>query len=269
MNPMTLTDQAVEPSEIGSANPADPLPLTIFDRIGTDLQVKLRLFSECEQVELSRNRKGQYLPHFERRDIVHCKFSGVGSEYSGEHYAVVWEDNPYFEDITVIPATSQRKLEFPNVFSVGRIRGLPDRETTLLVSNMTRISRKRITSYHGKLHPAWESRINQAIAVSFENEMTLESLVRDRCSNAMPENLALFAGLRFRPSRLIGFDPHTLDLSYRLWNDVRTLHLPLLKPLVPFSIKKKKALLKDLFYGNETEKRAALSLYEQIYLGLG
>lgn len=268
MNSMILTDRVLESEEIQAANPADPLSLAVSDRISKDLQAKLRLFSECELVELGRNSKGQYMPHFERRDIVHCKFSGVGSEYSGEHYAVVWEDNPYFEDITVIPATSQQKAEFANVFSVGRVRGLPNRETTLLVSNMTRISRKRITSSHGKLHPAWESRINQAIAVSFENELTLDSLVRDKCSTAMPENLPLYTGLRFRPSRFIDFDPKALNLSYRLWNDVRAQHLSMLKPLYTFSLKKKKQLMKDLFYGNEVEKQQALALYEKVYLGL-
>lgn len=234
----------------------------------SDLHTKLRLFSECEQVELGRDDKGQYFPHYERRDIVHCKFSGVGAEYSGEHYAVVWEDNPYFEDITVIPATSQRKTEFANVFSVGRIRGLPDRETTLLVSNLTRISRKRITSCHGKLHPAWESRIYQAIAVGFENEATLESLVRDACGNAMPENLPLFAGLRFRPSRLIQYDPVTLQLQYRMWNDVKIESFQLIKPIGSFSVKRKKALLKDLFYGDEEQRNKALSLYERYYRGI-
>lgn len=269
MDPMALPTKLEEPVlPVRADDISDWIPAAVVDPIDNDLHVKLRLFSECEQVELGKNDKGQYIPHFERRDIVHCKFFGVGAEYSGEHYAVVWEDNPYFEDITVIPTTSQRKQEYPNVFSVGKVRGLPNRETTLLVSNMTRISRKRITSRHGKLHPAWESRINQAIAVSFENEMTLESLVRDKCANTMPENLPLYTGLRFRPSRLIEFDPQSLSLTYRLWNDVKVQRLPLVKPRGVFSMKKKKMLLKDLFYGSAEQKQQALHLYEQIYLGL-
>lgn len=229
------------------------------------LWFKLRLFSECEQVRLAKDARGKFTPHYERRDIVHCKFSGVGSEYSGGHYAVVWEDNPYFEDITVIPATSQRKTEYANVFTVGKLRGLPQGQTTLLVSDLTRISRKRITSRHGKLHPAWETRICQAIAVTFENERTLEALVRDECGPAMPENLPLFAGLRFRPSRLIRYDRNAEVLIYRLWNDVKEEELPLLQPRKPFSIKRKKALLKNLFYGNDEERAEALELYERYY----
>ncbi|GIP34770.1 type II toxin-antitoxin system PemK/MazF family toxin [Paenibacillus sp. J2TS4] len=250
---------------LGAAEGSEESLISMIHTTGPLWFTKLKLFSECEQVKLTKDSRGKYTPHYERRDIVHCKFSGVGSEYSGGHYAIVWEDNPYFEDITVIPATSQRKTEHANVFPVGKLRGLPQGCTTLLVSDLTRISRKRITSHHGKLHPAWESRICQAIAVTFEKERTLEEIVREQCGAALPENLPLFAGLRFRPSRFIGYCPDRDELAYRLWNETKEERLTMLSPKKPFSIKRKKTLMKNMFYGCEEQRAEALELYERYY----
>ncbi|MEG6529117.1 hypothetical protein, partial [Bordetella bronchiseptica] len=82
--------------------------------------------------------------------------------------------------------------EYADVFQIGRELGLPDKDTTLLVSNMTRVSRKRIepvkfkhftkgeiTSRLKKIHVP---RIEEAIAVTYGNQTTFQRFLSEQTS---------------------------------------------------------------------------------------
>lgn len=231
---------------------------------------KLEIFSFCENVVLARNPADHrfYDQVYKRRDIVHCRLAGVGREFSKDHFALVWDDDPANEKITVIPTTSQIKLEYADVFDLGVIAGLPPGQTTLLVNDLIRISRKRITSVNGRLHKSWEERIKQAIAVSFGSEVTLETVIRNVCGDSMPINLPLFKTMRFLPIRDHVYDVANQLLHYRKWNELPMQSLSLIRPQHPFDSSRKKTLLKNLYYGNSTQVILAQTDYKHIYLGL-
>lgn len=95
----------------------------------------------------------KFLPKFDQMEFVHCHFTGVGFEWDLPHYALIWDINPYYDSVMVIPTTSEPREERIDIFSVGKIQGLPKVDTYLLISDMTRVSRKRlekITYIHEK-----------------------------------------------------------------------------------------------------------------------
>jgi hypothetical protein len=156
------------------------------------------LFAECDAKEDVLDDRGHFEPKINKLDFVHVDFTGVGSEWDGGHYGLVWNVNPKFESFVVIPTTSQPRQEYADVFPIGRVLGLPPRDTTLLVSDMTRVSRRRIkpvTFIHrtrgeitSRLKPDFVSRIEEAIAVTYRGQITFERFLYSKTAVAMHED---------------------------------------------------------------------------------
>jgi len=171
-------------------------------------------------------------PFFSRFDIIHCQFGGVGWEYDGPHYAMVWEDKHFELEITVIPSTSQFNGESVTDFSVGYIGGLPAGKRTILsIPKLIKISRKRVdlnsvrgTYVYGSIplgQLAWiEQRVNWALAFWLYKERSLHYYIRNETQECLPVNfLTGYDAIRFSPVRDVQWERSTFQLHYRLWNE--------------------------------------------------
>ncbi|MCP3776406.1 type II toxin-antitoxin system PemK/MazF family toxin [Paenibacillus sp. MZ04-78.2] len=216
----------------------------------------------------------QFLTEVKPLDVIHCHLAGVGFEYTGDHYAVIWNANPLFEVITVIPTTSKTKYEYPSVFNIGSIPGLPPNLTTLNVDKMLQISRLRITNKYGNLKGATdlmgrdvEERIKQGIAVYYGGEESLENIVRTQCSVAMPKDLVAFNVVRHVPAKFVNFRYVGRDavLEYRLWNETDLRQLDLIYPNTRYPLAKKRELMKNLFYKSGSDQSNAIVEYTRLF----
>jgi hypothetical protein len=235
---------------------------------------KIGLFAKCDAKEDQLNEKGHYLPEIRKLDFVHVDFTGVGSEWDGGHYGLVWNVNPKFDSFVVIPTTSQNRTEYADVFPVGRILGLPKGTTTLLVSDMTRVSRKRIepvTFNHfqkglttSRLKRDHISRIEEAIAVTYGNQTTFERFLSQNTLVAMPEDLSPIYAWRFKP--IVGrFDPKNLIFYYRLWNKDIWHRMKMVNPKEKITKEKKQDIIKNLFSMDDQKRTVAEEEYAQLY----
>jgi hypothetical protein len=250
-----------------------------------DIIRKIKLFAENDakqhQTEIQKNpytgkETKIYLPKLSRLDVVHCDFTGVGFEWDGPHYALVWNVNPAFDSVTVIPTTSESREEYANVFDVGQIQGLPIGKTTLLVADTTTVSRKRLSEIKFK-HPkkgvinarlanAWLDRIFQAMSVTFGNEITFQDFVLRSTGVAMPIDLQKFRLWRFVPIHAT-YDSVAGVLNYRIWNQEQYHKAEFILPKQQISVGIKQQLVRDLFSTDPTVRAAAEDRYQTLYLG--
>lgn len=216
----------------------------------------------------------QFLTEVKPFDVIHCHLAGVGFEYTGDHYAVVLNANPMFEVITIIPTTSKTKYEYPSVFNIGSISGLPLNLTTLNIDKLLQISRLRITNKYGNLKGATdplgrdvEERIKHGIAVYYGGEESLENIVRTQCSVAMPKDLAAFNVIRHVPAKWVDYRYVGRDavLDYRLWNETDVRQLEMILPNTRYQLAKKRDLMKNLFYKSGFDQSNAVAEYTSIF----
>ncbi|MGO4268244.1 hypothetical protein AB4Z22_00105 [Paenibacillus sp. TAF58] len=248
-----------------------------------DIIRKLKLFAKCDAKPFqtvtntlpSGKTVTQHLPPLSRLDVVHCDFTGVGFEWDGPHYAVVWNVNSSFDSVTVIPTTSESREEHANVFCVSQITGLPVGRTTLLISDTTTVSRKRIepvkfthpkrgTVQSAKVPQSWTERIIQGMAVTFESETTFQEFVIHKTGTAMPADLSLLHSWRFMPVRGT-FDGQNNVLNYRIWNKDNYHTTAFILPKQQISVDMKKALVRNLLSNDATVQSAAETQYKAWY----
>ncbi|WP_044784562.1 type II toxin-antitoxin system PemK/MazF family toxin [Bacillus thuringiensis] len=226
----------------------------------------------------NKDKHGRYLPSFKRYDVVHCNFTGIGYEWDFPHYAVVWNVDPIFDVIEVIPLTSVIRDEHIDVFSVGKIAGLPKKEqSTILLSDKTRVSRKRIEKVEFK-HPkhgmkkvtlpkSWESRIMHGIIATNTHCKTIEEIISNECGVAMIGRLSIYKDLWYKSVQEYHFDSVTGQLSYRLWDKttVETIQLVFLK--IPETTSKdiKSKKLKWLNSRHKSLRSLAAQYFNEIY----
>lgn len=238
---------------------------------------KIKLFAESDSRVITYDSESQkFSPEHLKMDFVHCNFTGVGFEWDGPHYALIWDVNPKFDSVMVIPTTSQdRKDNIPSIIPVGNISGLPDgKSTTLLVSDMTRVSRKRLEQVffeHPKkgrvtvrLPVIWMDRIREAIAVTYTNESTFEQLLLNNCRMDMINDMKLLSQWRFRPVKG-NYNTTTNILSVRLWNSDEIHSFQLISPKKPVTRGLKKSLINDLISKDSEVKKNAESLFAEYY----
>jgi len=235
---------------------------------------KIELFSSCDAKPDSVSQSGFYQPVIKKYDFVHVNFTGVGSEWDGAHYGLVWQINPMFDSFTVIPTTSKKREEYADVFSIGKVLGLPKGETTLLVSDMTRISRRRVHPVKfnhferglitSRLKPAFIPRINEAIAVSYGGQTSFELFIKENTGVALPEDLSNSYALRFKP--IIGrFEQTSNTLYYRLWNSDVWSTMKFVNPNQMVRKLDKIRIWTGLFSFDDTIRTAAEEEYKKLY----
>ncbi len=247
-----------------------------------DIIRKIKLFAQSDakqhQTIIHTNPYGRPLTHFlpklSRLDLVHCDFTGVGYEWDGPHYAVVWNVNPAFDSVTVIPTTSESREEYPNIFSVGQIPGLPLGKTTLLVSDTTTVSRKRLSEIkyqhpkrgliNARIPNAWLDRIFQAMAINFTNEMTFQEFVMRNTGVAMPDDLALLSAWRYTPIRAV-YEATVNVAHFRIWNQDNYHTAQFLLPKQQISISIKQQLIRELFSIDIAVRSVAQARYQSLY----
>lgn len=237
---------------------------------------KIKLFAQSDAKTVPYDSSSnKYSPEYLKMDFVHCDFTGVGFEWDGPHYALIWDIDPKFDSVMVIPSTSKQRKELPGVFSVGQISGLPHgKKTTLLVSDMTRVSRKRLSPLYFnhpkkgqkpvRLATAWMKRIQEAVAVSYANERTFEQILMNNCGVAMVNDLKTLKDWRYKPVKAT-YDPSTLTLKVRLWNEDKFYNFELKKPKTIITKETKIKLIKDLFSQETHIKNAAEIKYLDLY----
>lgn len=200
-----------------------------------------------------------YDPAYTRLDFVDCMFTGVGYEWDSKHIALVWDIFPGFDSVMVIPTTSQKRKESKNVFSVKTVSGLSNKETTLLIGDMTRVSRKRLRELVPYIHPikgplrprlptAWLDRIHWGIVTTYASEMTFQEALMNLTGGAMVMDLRTLFNNRFKPVK-IHFERASNLLYYRMWNSDTFTREQLIVPRNGFLIWKevKAKLIEDLF----------------------
>jgi hypothetical protein len=248
-----------------------------------DIIRKLKLFAECDskpfQTVTNTNPNGkqvtQHLPPLARLDVVHCNFTGVGFEWDGPHYGVVWNVNSAFDSVTVIPTTSERREEHANVFSIFQVTGLPVGQTTLLISDTTTVSRKRIdpvkfrhpkrgTIQSSKVPQSWIDRIIQGMAITFEGETTFQELLIHKTGIAMLSDISLLDAWRFVPVRG-SYDVEANVLNYRIWNRDNYHTAEFVLPKQQISVQMKKDLVRNLLSSDLVVRLSAETQYNTWY----
>ena len=247
-----------------------------FDTVKQDIILeKIKLFTKSDVKNLSSDGNGHFIPKFKQMDIVHCDFTGVGFEWDGPHYALVWDVNPRFDSILVIPTTSQRRKNLHSVINVGKISGLPNnKDTTLLISDMTRVSRKRLeelTYQHPKkgkqnvrLPQPWKTKIIESITTTYTNEITFEEFLINKCGMDMLVDTVVLEKLRYKPVKA-SYDKTNKTLSFRIWNEENYHTLKLNSPKNEISREQRRQIILDLNSDLAEEKRAALLSLPSFY----
>ncbi|WP_079504504.1 type II toxin-antitoxin system PemK/MazF family toxin [Mesobacillus jeotgali] len=241
---------------------------------------KIKLFAEKDaSIVHFDSSKQKFVPDYQKMDIVHCDFTGVGFEWDGPHYAVIWDINPKLDSVMVIPTTSQkRKGDLAGIIPVGTISGLNNgtkqKSTTLLVTDMTRVSRKRlskVTFNHPKkgvipvrLPFAWVKRIQEAIAVTYGDEITFEEFLLNNCGVDMVNEIKVLNTWRFKPIKG-NYNSATKVLSIREWNSDSIYTFELVSPKKPFTKESKKVLVRNLWSDDPGVKASALADYADLY----
>ncbi|MCM3405931.1 hypothetical protein [Cytobacillus oceanisediminis] len=235
---------------------------------------KIELFSESDAKDDQIDDHGKYMPEIKKLEFVHVNFTGVGSEWDGGHYGLVWQVNPKFDSFTVIPTTSKKREEYADVFSIGRVLGLPNGETTLLVSDMTRVSRKRISPVKfqhwkkglvtSRINDAFIPRIEDAISISYGGQTSFEMFLRESTMVAMPADLSPIYSWRFKP--IFGrYERSTNMLYYRLSNSDVWHMMQMVNPNSHIRKKEKIDIVKGLFSMNNAVRSAAEAEYKRLY----
>lgn len=177
---------------------------------------------------------------FESAHIRYCSDKKRG--LYAKHIALIWDIYPHLDSVMVIPTTSKPRKESKNVFSVGKIAGLyGNSQTTLLISDMTRVSRKRLQPLNPYQHPkrgsiairlpvAWGNRILSGIVTTYANVKTFEETLKYHTQTAMVDNLNILKNHRFDAVQSDHFCPQRNILSYRIWNKDEHYQLQLIQP---------------------------------------
>lgn len=234
---------------------------------------KVKLFSKSDAKNLTTDANNHFIPKFKQMDIVHCDFTGVGFEWDGPHYALVWDINPLFDSILVIPTTSQTRKNLHSVIDVGKIAGL-SKNTTLLVSDMTRVSRKRLTELiyqHPKkgqqtvgLPQVWKNRIIESIVTTYTNEITFEEFLITRCVADMLTDTRELEKWRYKPVKAT-YDRTNQILKFRIWNEENYHSLKLSSPKQTIDRETRKQMILDLNSNVTEDKNAALLSLSTFY----
>lgn len=244
-------------------------------RISIDKAIRL---VENDVKVAKKDYRGRFIPSFKKFDIVHCYFTGVGFEWDLPHYAVVWNVDPILDAVEVIPLTSALRDDHPDVIFLNKITGLPKKkQTTLLLSDKTRVSRKRLVPVefthpkHGLkkvvVPKSWESRIVHGIIATNTHCKTLEEIVSNECGLAMIGKLSIHKELKFKAVQDYSFDESTCILSYRQWDKINFEQLQLVGPAVVNTTSKdiKVKKIKWLNSRHEALRSLAAQYFKEIY----
>lgn len=274
-----LLQQATNFTDAGVIEVVNQLP--DFEKIFHDVNAlspieKTRFLTRLERIAVAQKTViPTYVPrtnanprpnneyYFKRRDVVRVLFGGVGTESDEPHFAVVWVDNPYMSDITVIPMTSKYKKDYPGVFSVGQFSKRSSINSIVDIDKMTNISRQRIVMHHGtilqgKIHPAYNDRLIHGVALVHGGELSLDEHVRNHSNMLLPDNLNSFKSKRFWPVRDVRIDPATNIMHFRKWNEVtmQTLQMKPPKPGPTFTYKQRLRIY-DMVFGEKAADQAS------------
>ncbi|MGG0545135.1 hypothetical protein ABEY63_24860 [Priestia aryabhattai] len=239
-----------------------------------DLIRKITLFAKSDSKKDTKDKNDVYIPVLNKLDFVHCDFTGVGSEWDGPHYGLVWEVNPRFDAVTIIPATSKKRKNYANIIPVGKILGLPKGDTSLLVSDMTKVSRRRlepVTFNHytkgvirTRLQNKWIPSIVEAVALTYGNETTLEEFITQRTIVSMPEDLEDLRSKRFKPVKA-RYDRENNIMEYRIWNQDNWHSLNMKNPNTQINKSVKIKLVKELLSEDLSVREEAERKYFELY----
>ncbi|PEK30525.1 hypothetical protein [Bacillus toyonensis] len=274
LNEINSTDGKNLIEKLDEQKELNDILFNLSDQKREEVLKKITLFTKSDVKPETKDRNDVFIPALSKLDFVHCDFTGVGYEWDGAHYGVVWEVNPKFDAVTIIPATSKSRTEYANVIPIGNVLGLPPGDTTLLVSDMTKVSRKRIqpVSFNhwqrgvtrSRLKPIWAQRIVEAIAVTFGNEITFEQYLKESTGVAMPDNLDILRSNRFKPIRGI-YDRTNNILKYRVWNQDNWHTITMKYPHTQFNKHAKAKLVVDLLSPISSVRIAAEEKYLELY----
>lgn len=237
---------------------------------------RVERMSTCEGTMITPKGSAAPEPYFQRFELILCQFGGVGWEYDGPHYALVWEDDHTDSELTIIPTTSQFTKEYSDEFSIGLISGLPPKNTILSVRKMMRISRKRVIKHRGRyvqgqVHTRLQSlvkeRIENALAIWHFGEIPLDHYIRNNIGVALPVDfLTHYQNMRFIPVRDVQWDRQTLTLHYRKWDETTMRSMLMKNPTIFMKMAHKKFAIYDPLFSNDpTRISAAAAEYNRLY----
>lgn len=217
-----------------------------------------------------------FSPSYKRFDFVECYFTGVGFEWDAKHIALIWDIYPQLDSVMVIPTTSKTRKETKSVFSVGNISGLyGSSNTTLLISDMTRVSRKRLYPLAPYKHPkkgntpvrlpiSWNSRILDGIVSTYASTSTFEEILMYNTQTAMVSDLRILKDWRFKAG-FGKFDDSSNILHFNPWNEGNSNTLQLIQPNIQISKDMKVQLIKELFDQDLHSRTTAEARYAKWY----
>ncbi|MED0921911.1 type II toxin-antitoxin system PemK/MazF family toxin, partial [Bacillus paranthracis] len=203
----------------------------------------------------------QYKPYLKKGQFILVNFSGLGSEIKGEHPAIVWEVDPYWDRVLIIPCTSFddcTTVEYKNFFNIGHIKFynrdttgtyIPSgpgqhlhKQTIVDVTQIQAISRKRIKESRWRNKSAkskWQivrlddeqiQRVEEGLKIHILKEQTLLEKEIYKYPNCIP---VLTHPLQFKHLyRLYNLEPETTKekLVYSLLHDPKKKYTIYRKP---------------------------------------
>jgi len=233
-----------------------------------DIMTKILYFIKADSKDLKKDQDDNLLPKISKFDVVLCNFTGVGYEWNGPHYGVVWDTSPILDSFTIIPTTSQPRQARKNVINIGKVKGLNGKDTVLLISDIAKVSRKRIeiieynhpkTNKKQKIRivKAWEETINESIATTLCGIKTFEEcLLYDSkyyiCSMKELENY------RYKAVFDWVLDEDNKVIKFRRWKNTQEITIPLLAPTKSISKSQKLDIIKNSKYNK-------LELFNEYY----
>ncbi|MFC5402295.1 hypothetical protein [Cohnella soli] len=220
----SITDDACTPAYIKKDT---------LDRVG-------RYVVAAKQHTRVEKSSGQHEPILEKYMVIKVNFAGLGSELDSTHYGIVWETGRRRDHVSIIPTTSFKQestIETGESFNIGKVDFL-DKETVVMMNQITSVSRKRITGsvrhYDPgskrplivKLSDDQKKRIHDGFRVYGLEEQTLYNKY---IKNSHADTLPVLADPEMQYSHL--FRPvieisNTKDLLvYKLYDDAREYRL--------------------------------------------
>jgi len=238
---------------------------------------KVNRFVEVElKEENEKNENKEYIPEIVPFEVVHVDFTGVGFEWDGPHYGIVWEVNPLFDSVTIIPTTSKNREAHVDVIKIGQLSNFNKKQTTLLVSDMTKVSRKKIEKVEYehpkkgkidlKIPKVWEGQILNAIAVKYMKFPTFQQYLAEKCSVAMIDDLKFLKEHRFKAIKG-KYNLTTKELNFCYWDgqNEQTLTLKMPKEGKITSTKIKEEMINKLFSEKQKDVEEAYDYFEEYY----
>lgn len=168
--------------------------------------------------------------------IIHANLIGLGSVLNDPHFVVVWDYDPGYKNVTVIPLSSNKKnalsgsrpgYDTNNKYNLGLIAGLNKSESVLKINQVTTITQKGIQyKFSGSevhLSPDQLQHVEDMFREKYADYVLLSQLISN-CHKFPTNLLSEYEHYLYRPVMHV-YDADTLLFKTHEMTSLYSLHL--------------------------------------------